>query len=476
MKNHYVSQLILKRFANALCVFDDDKKTITKHTRTGNIFYKNDIYTEEVESEMNINLENDFAKLLDKKILGKEKIMLTRSELLLIKRYLLVCSIKTKTPDEFLASMRNFKNNTERYLKLLQLYDKSKYAVLSLKPSIDNVDDTSFNLQMQAMKLFINCNTEFDLLLHPLCVREFYAWAKVFLDAFLTFFDSHPKYEFILTDNGMTSEYEPSHYIFEGISLSKHSYLMNHLQRDDSEVLKARYYDLLLTNEIMFENFNIFNLSSTRCIALAHPFFRLYDDKGFLFLNNHKTYQYNKPEIWPSIFETREIINTPENIYTIPNQHSMDDKFIYKSCNLSAYDTIYVNILILSQLKKLIGFNDYKKVVDSLVTMSAFKVFNNKKMYEDDAHIGTLIDILLSDSYNYIYKYFKDDGAEYKFSPLKWLDHYALMAMRDTRQNKYVLQHLLNNEKDVLTMKNFNFMGSPEQRIELIKADLSKLL
>lgn len=104
MKNHYVSQLILKRFANALYIFDDNAKSISKHTQTENIFYKKDIYTDEVETAMNFNLENDFAKLLDKKVLGKNKITLTRTELLLLKRYLLVCSIKTKTPDEFIVT------------------------------------------------------------------------------------------------------------------------------------------------------------------------------------------------------------------------------------------------------------------------------------------------------------------------------------------------------------------------------------
>ncbi len=63
MKNHYVSQLILKRFANALYIFDDNAKSISKHTQTENIFYKKDIYTDEVETAMNFNLENDFAIL-----------------------------------------------------------------------------------------------------------------------------------------------------------------------------------------------------------------------------------------------------------------------------------------------------------------------------------------------------------------------------------------------------------------------------
>ncbi len=475
MKNHYVSQLILKRFSNAFYIFNNNKKTLTKHTQTENIFYKKDIYTDEVERLMNINLEDQYAKLLDRKIIGKDKIEITRAELLLLKRYLLVCSIKTKTPEEFIAGMRNFKSNTDRYLNLLQHHDKLKYDILKSLPSITDIDDSPFNLQMQAMKLFINSNDEFEMLVNPMCTREYYTWAKVFLDAFLTFCDSHPTQEFILTDNGMTTEYEPSHYIFEGISLSKHSYLMHCLKNDTSTVLKAKYCDLLLTNEIMFENFNIFNLSSTRCIVLAHPFFRLYDDKGFKFLNDQKIYKYNKPDIWPSVFETREIINTPKNIYINPTLHSLDDKFIYTPCKLSINDTIYMNILILSQVQNLIGFNDYKKVVDSLGTMNLFKAVNNKKVYEENAWLGTFVDILVSDSYNYIFNYFKNDNCKCSVDPFLWLEHYAMMSLRDTRQNKYLLQSLLDNEKFVLNMKNFDFMGPPEQRIQLIKEDLSKL-
>lgn len=475
MKNHYVSQLILKRFSNAIYVFDDCAKTITKHTKTENIYYKKDIYTDEIEMSMNYNLEDDFAKLLDKKIISKDSIELSRAELLLLKRYLLVSSIKTKTPDEFITCMHNFKRNTERYLKLLQYNDKLKYETLMLLPSIDDIEDTPFNMQMCAMKLFIECNTEVELIMNPLCVREFYTWAKVFLDAFLTFCDSHPAQEFILTDNGMTSEYEPSHSLFEGISLSKQSYLQHCLKSNDSNVLKYRYCELLLTNEIMYENFNIFNLSSTRCILLAHPFFRLYDEKGFKILNDEKIYNYNKPDIWPSFFETHEIINTPKNIYLAPNQHTLDDKFIYTPCKLSIYDTIYLNILILSQVKTLIGFNDYKKIVDSLSVMSLFKAVNNKKIYEKNAWLGTFVDILVADSYNYIYKYFKQEDSKSNVNPIDWLEHYAFMAFKDTRQNKYLLQSLLDNKKDVLTMKNFDFMGHPKSRIKLIEDDLRRL-
>lgn len=475
MKNHYISQLILKRFSNALYIFDNNKKVITKHTKTENIYYKKDIYTDEVEKIMNVNLENDFAKLLDNKVLNKEKIELTRSELFLLKRYLLVSSIKTKTPEEFIVTMQNFKSNTENYLRLLQHYDEVRYRIIMAFPSIDEIDDTPFNLQMRAMQLFINCGTEGELLSNPLCVREFYTWAKTFIDAFVTFCDSNPKQEFILTDNGMTTEYEPGHYVFEGISVSKKSYLKHFLENEDCDSLKLRYCNLLLTNEIMYENFNIFNLSSTRCIVLAHPFFRLYDDKGIRFSNMQKTYKNNQPDIWPSVFETHEIINTPENIYTTPNQHSFDDKFIYKPCELSIFDTIYMNILILSQVNNLIGFNDYKKVVDSLATMSVFKVVNNKKIYQENAGLETLVDVMLSDSYNYIYKNFENEDYKGIVNPFNWLEEYADKALKDTRQNKYLLQYLLDNKEDIATMKNFDFMGSPEERIQLLKDDLSRL-
>lgn len=137
----------------------------------------------------------------------------------------------------------------------------------------------------------------------------------------------------------------------------------------------------------------------------------------------------------------------------------------------------YVSQLILKRFANaLYIFDDNAKSISKHTQTE--NIFYKKDIYTDE--VETAMNFNLENDFaklldNYIYKYFKDDGSKCSVSPFKWLDHYALMALKDTRQNKYILQHLLDNEKSVLTMKNFDFMGSPAQRIELIKADLRKL-
>ena len=53
-----------------------------------------------------------------------------------------------------------------------------------------------------------------------------------FFDSYIAFWDSNVEQEFILTDNGLTSEYEPSHQLFGGLDHSKLAYLLHMLKNE----------------------------------------------------------------------------------------------------------------------------------------------------------------------------------------------------------------------------------------------------
>lgn len=181
------------------------------------------------------------------------------------------------------------------------------------------------------------------------------------------------------------------------------------------------------------------------------------------------------PDIWPSFFDDKSTVKTPENKYVIPGEFSEGDLFIYEPVKLSEYNTILANILFLMGTKCLIGFNDYTKVADSLGVMTFYETVNSKKIYDKTSDIGTFVDVLISSPYNYIFKYFKKLEYHGKINPIEWLDKYAMQAMSDTRGNKYVLEKLLEMESEVRALHNFDFMGSPDERIELIKSDFANL-
>ena len=343
-KNHYVSQLIIKRFAPSVTTFDTQEKILIENRKAHKIFYKNDIYDNNIEKKLAFELEQPFAKLLDEKILNTNKIILTRKELYLLKQFLLLDSVRTYDSESFVQVLKNFKKNVQRYLDLHG--DVLEEQVRRL-PSVFDFDLEPRGIQMRAMRLFLDCKSAEELIVHPLATQELYCWARVNYDSYVGFWDSADDQEFILTSTGMVSEYEPSHTIFEGLDLSKFSYLLNQVKSAKEENL-INYARLLSFNQIMYENFNIFNLSSSRCMVLIHPFFRLYNT--FQGLMNGKEIKVEKPDIWPTCFENREIVLPPNNRY----QHlllgiSEDDEFEYAPKKLTFWDTVYLNGIILSQ-------------------------------------------------------------------------------------------------------------------------------
>ena len=70
MKNHYVSQFIIWRFSNAINVFDVHTGKIDESKRPHKVFYKDDIYDEEIEKLVNFNIESRVSNILNNKIWG----------------------------------------------------------------------------------------------------------------------------------------------------------------------------------------------------------------------------------------------------------------------------------------------------------------------------------------------------------------------------------------------------------------------
>ena len=96
-KNHYVSQFVIKRFSDAINIFDINSGKIDESKRPHKVFYHDDIYTDETE-KLFAYIESRVANIIDQKILKHSPIVLTRKELFLLKRYMLISSVRTQTP------------------------------------------------------------------------------------------------------------------------------------------------------------------------------------------------------------------------------------------------------------------------------------------------------------------------------------------------------------------------------------------
>lgn len=122
MKNHYVSQFIIRRFSNAINVFDVHTGRIDESKRPHKVFYKDDIYDEEIEKLVNFNIESRVSNILNNKILVDGDVVLTRTELETLKRYMLICSVRTQSEDQFCGILKSFEHNAEHYINVYREY------------------------------------------------------------------------------------------------------------------------------------------------------------------------------------------------------------------------------------------------------------------------------------------------------------------------------------------------------------------
>jgi len=468
MRNHYVSQLIMRRYSEKLNTFKYGDNYPSNNVESKRVFFKTGIFSDENEKNLAKNIETPIARLLDEKVIDKDIITLTRKELYLLKHFFLIDSIRTQY-DSFAKLIRNFDESINKYLSMPF---NNKEALTDL-PSLKDMNLSDREILDLSMQLVIETRSIEEMILHPYAFLEIVCWSLPFYQGFLTFWDTEEE-EFILTDNGMTTEYETTHYVFNGLDISKTSYLLNKIRRsieEKNEKLVLTYSDLLNKNILMFENFNMFNLSSNRVMLLLNPFFRLYSENGFNYFDyetkNTFVVKPDKPNIWPSIIQNQKAFNVPENQYRFPNKglHVIDDFFIYKPYKLSRLETIHLNSLFLEQTRDCIGYNNLDQIIDSIkyfvIILKAENLArcNNLKSIADMKYVQHPIEKLIRyANFNKIIG--REDGKQV----FQAITHNRL---RDLNNNEYIYEKLISEidtHDDFL--KHFGFMGKTKEEIK----------
>lgn len=482
MKNHYVSRLILNRFSSKgrgepLDYYDPQgQKKLARRKQAHKIFYKRDYFDDDVESEMNRLVEQPFSRLLDDKLLEKDEIRISRAELYLIKRFLIINSVKTQTYASFSQTMLDFEVCVDSFLRasVLPTYISQRLREL---PKTRDMGWSERELMNNAMRLYVRADEPFKRFDDELCTRELFLWAWAMDGCYLTFCDSAQGEEFLLSSVGMITDCEPNFYTFKsrtdgrGPSWSKRAYMearINDAAASDEE--KCFLFEQMAFSTVTYENLNMFNLSATRSILLVSPFFKLYN--GYLDFDDGKRKEIKIPDIWPSFLETREICRAPRVEYIIEGEASCDDAFIYSPIRLSPFDTVYFNWNILHTGMPF-AISDGKKILSSLMTEMLYESTLLARRIGGINGIDGLLDLTDELELSKLYDEYatQNDGA--RVNPFAWLKKYGEYAMREAHRNPYVLRFWLENEEMVRTRDEiFGFMGSPDKRIELIKRDL----
>lgn len=472
MKNHYVSQFIIRRFSNAVNVFDVHTGRIDESKRPHKVFYKDDIYDEEVEKLVNFNIESRVSNILNNKILIGGDVKLTRTELEILKRYMLICSVRTQSEDHFCKILKGFKSNADKYINIY-----NEYSFLKKTKDLNLSDN---ELYLRTLKVFATSNNIRDIALNPLATREMLAWAMPFLESYIAFWDTPKDKEYILTDCGMCSEYEGFHMITGGIDISKMSYILKQIKSG-----KYQYGGLMASCSVMFENYSIYNLSSTRCMVAINPFFRLYYGAQVAFLdkNNHgERFTLEVPDIWPAIIQNKELFGVPENRYS----HSMeplspyapDDEFIYKPKVLTDEDLVYINTLMLFQTKDIIGFNDATKIIDSIYYFVWYSAnFNSVKYSRQPLNevINNLVDNVVNSPFRDLCNYCDSKGGVNKTEFIFLFEKLLSYIYKDFNENPYISEYYLNMPEETAKCKILDFLGEGDKKLEVFRQILDRI-
>lgn len=471
MKNHIVSQLIIKRFSKAVNVFDLNSGKIDLSKRPNKVFYKNDRLSDDLEKLINIEIESRFANLLSLKFDATDIVTLTREELILTKKYLLMTSVRMNDENEFYEIINNFANNANRYLKIhpeLSSYKRLKNLNLSPKEAYE-----------LALRIYCECEDLNEIYYDPRVPLEFLCWAIPFIDSYLAIRDAPEDYEFVLSDCSMVSEYEGSHQLTGGLDLSKFSYLYYNLVHEKNFNLSIFYGDMMSKNLLMYENYDVFNLSSKRCLVLINPFFRQYFGRNQIILNANERYTVKVPDIWPAIVQNKELFAPPVNEYKINNlQFTKQDLFFYKAVKLSYNELVYINSLIIGMSNETIGFNNSAAILDSI----NFVIWSNANYKINPIEYDSFKDMCMDFCSNItdvslfkLHEFCSNEKTEPKSYFIDLFDEVVKNVLKDFNTNKYIYDYLLNNEELIRKNKNLDFLGTSDERMDYIKEKYKKL-
>lgn len=372
--SHYVPMLTLRKFADKLCLFNVQTGEYKDNIKIDKSFSEKDFYSDEVEEKLNKRIESQFGNLFSNKLLNAEDtIELKREELYLIKKFLLISTIRSIGNEEFLQTERKFYDNLKEHLikfgKEKGLSEEEiKARSIGLPPFIEKEieGETPFDYWMRTLNVILDSNgTPEDILKHPDKTYPAHRWATVINNGYVAFWDSEYKHdEFVITDIGMTSENEKGWNGTTKHNTKKTNFLMSLMNKakDDNEM--SIIYQTINFHKCFSENFMMFPISAKRMIVEIDPFFK------FRIVNANN---YDMPKLEDLTMIPNEDLFYPNDAKYIysqnpykPHKYHPDDLYIYEIKKLTSKETRYCNELFLDRINTWVGFTSLNKAVGSI--------------------------------------------------------------------------------------------------------------
>ena len=375
INSHYVPRFILKKFSDKLSLYNIHTGELTEDINVDKAYSQKGFYDDDTEKNLNLKLESQFGNLLANKLLKAEnKIELNRAELRLVKKFILISTLRSLGNEPFLQKEKQFyKTSVEYWRNFCRQHSISvqecERGIKDMQPPFEERQipgETPYDYWMRTLKVILDTDgSPQEILEHPDKTYPAHRWSQIIAAGYLAFWDSEYKRdEFVITDIGMTSENEKG---WNGVTVhnsKKLLFLIDLLKKEkDSEFIKLLQNQIYL-QEFFHENFEMYPISASRMIVEISPFYKFRQIYSWL---------YKMPELKDLTELPNENLYAPNyNNYKLPlkdglPQYHPDDLYIYDIKKLTSAETRYCNELFLDRINTHLGFSSLRKAIRSIV-------------------------------------------------------------------------------------------------------------
>ena len=352
--NHYVPRLILRKFSDKLSLYNVRTGELKENIPPEHAYSIEGFYDEETEKKLNQRIESQFGGLLSNLILKQDKeISLSRSNLLLVKKFLTISMIRSVKGEDWMKKEKNFYNlcRTPAPFEEKQI-----------------IGETSFEYWLRTLNVILDTDgTPGQVMNHPDKTYPAYRWACIVNSAYLAFWDApNDRDEFVITDIGMTSENEKG---WDGIRVhnrKKLDFIQNLIKSTEDNNEREQLFGLLYIVTNFSENFHMFPISSKRMIVLISPFFKF---RYFM-----KSSGVTLPELCDlTVIPNEKLFEPNRNHYVltpIPGkgyQYHEDDRYIYDIKVLNTNEIRYCNALFMDRIDTYLGFSSLNHALGGII-------------------------------------------------------------------------------------------------------------
>lgn len=363
--SHFVPQFIQRWYGNNISVFNVKTQEYFPDRNPKSVFSEIGLYPDDLETKFNEKMECDASTLLARKILtAKKTVNLTRKDIQLIKRFLLMGMIRTADCIELGAKIK------ETYPLHQAFLDPEKRYASELESK-----ETDVEYWIRTLECILDLQEDFNqgtVYKHPNSTFFAFYWTCLVTSGYIAIWDAPEGHEFVITDIGMTSEVEKRDNYFGIIEGRKKRLLMalydtykESTGNPQTKELKLKSIGQILAWQYQFnETFFMFPLSAKRMIVLINPFFKEYQTSYELIGNLLPPLDYftNMNDI--RLFAS----NQSEKMMTDGEPRSLKDKYVYRPVELKPEEIEYCNCLLLDRIHTWLGFGSMDGVYRSILT------------------------------------------------------------------------------------------------------------